>query len=63
MLAKFWPQYLSTTHMFSGTTNEAPKKPSMRRDKLDTSNNTNGLNVTPEFKNFVAGKLAELIDQ
>ena len=45
--------------------NEASKKPSLRRDKSATTNDDSagGLNVTPEFKAYVAGKLAELIDK
>jgi hypothetical protein len=39
-------------------------KESLRRDKVDvSSNDVTGLNVTPEFKKYVAGKLAEIIDK
>ena len=44
--------------------NETSKKPSLRRDKsTTTTDDPSGLNVTPEFKAYVAGKLAELIDK
>jgi len=39
-------------------------RPSLRRDKIDYSTeDVMGLNVTPEFKQFVAGKLAEIIEK
>ena len=39
-------------------------KASLRRDKVEVStNDVTGLNVTPEFKKYVAVKLAEIIDK
>ena len=40
--------------------------PSLRRDKqqvIDNQKDVTGLNVTPEFKAFVAGKLSAIIEQ
>ncbi len=50
----------------SDSSSTVPKETrrSLRRDKIDYSTeDVMGLNVTPEFKQFVAGKLAEIIDK
>ena len=62
LVSSLWPILLIPGS--APKTNEAAKKPSLRRDKSATINDDpSGLNVTPEFKTYVAGKLAELIDK
>ena len=42
---------------------EAKRQPSLRRDKQQIIEAEYGLNATPEFKSFVAKKLADAIDR